>query len=54
MGLARRELISADELMSAETFASDVRVLGRSLLEWFIPFDAKLSNDIRFFFAGDL
>lgn len=40
--------------MSAETFASDVRVLGRSLLEWFIPFDAKLSSDIRFFFAGDL
>jgi hypothetical protein len=38
--------------MSAETFASDE--LGRSLLEWFIPFDAKLSSDIRFFFAGDL
>ena len=37
----------------AETFASDVRVLGRTLLEWPIPFDARLSNDIRFFFAGD-
>ena len=54
VGLAIRELVSAEELISAETFASDGRVLGRSLFEWFIPFDAKLSSDIRFFFAGDL
>lgn len=45
--------MSADELISAvETFASDART-GGSLLEYPIPFEAKLSSDIRFFFAGD-
>ena len=53
VGLPIRELMSADEFMSpVETFASDARTRG-SLLEYPIPFDAKLRSDIRFFFAGD-
>lgn len=55
VGLAILELImSADELTSTvETFASEARTAGRTLLEYPIPLDAKLRSDIRFFFAGD-
>src|SRR6267142_2633985 len=46
--------MSAEELISpCGTVASDTRTPGRTLLEYPIPFDARLSNDIRFFFAGD-
>ena len=54
VGLAIRELMSVDELTSAvETFASEARTPGRILLEYPIPFDAKLRSDMRFFLAGD-
>jgi hypothetical protein len=54
VGLAIRELMSAEELISpCGTVASDTRTPGRTLLEYPIPFDARLSNDIRFFFVGD-
>src|SRR5712671_4006922 len=46
--------MSADELISpAVTLASDARMPGRILLEYPIPFDARFSSDMRFFFAGD-
>jgi hypothetical protein len=54
VGLAIRALMSAEELISpCGIVASDARTPGRTLLEYPIPFDARLSNDIRFFFAGD-
>jgi hypothetical protein len=50
----REELMSTEELISlGEAVASDARKAGRILLEYPIPFDARLSNDMRFFFAGD-
>ena len=46
--------MSTEELISlGEAVASDARKAGRILLEYPIPFDARLSNDMRFFFAGD-
>ena len=46
--------MSTEELISpCGTVASDARTAGRTLLEYPIPFDAKLSNDMRFFLAGD-